>query len=504
MVMIFDNINILGGPDSFMYMIGYEQAENIAAGSKYTYSVKNDNVLIFDEDVEYIKNENNYIPCTKEGVSSIDIPKEIKLSNIYLFFPRYSIDAYMYIVYYALTLYIWISNKRIDLGTKIINRIDALANDKYKLAEDDYYEYITFPIADPYEIIYSKEWENFRKNVCKQETGKQLNNSGSLLYCSLHPVVKNQENYIFADNYFGGQNSLNISNLDLSNYINLSISDNIDVDDNKDVEVTFTLNFNKYYENNIAKYLKETYDIEDAVYYYKLVLADGKNQLYNELSGDYLNNEETKTLSKNSIIEPYIFDREKMKHIFEGMNMSSYVDGMKLIGVFNVFSIPKEGEKSELLLSIISNDIILPKEKFVYFLNEGIENYTINLQNMNITQINAVNKIENKIIQIDKPNDSKSNIIMPVFFKVNDLANIVIHPAVNENISINLDAYKSKVKSFIIQIEGIQFFEIGRKESGVIFKIVGKKLPQSINKGTYYILNQDQDMIVSGKYIYEV
>ena len=78
-----------------------------------------------------------------------------------------------------------------------------------------------------------------------------------------------------------------------------------------------------------------------------------------------------------------------------------------------------------------------------------------------------------------------------MFFKAPDVDNLIIHPAVTENICINLDSFKSKVNRFIIQIEDCCFNEIGRTSAGVIFKIVGKSLPRSSSQGLYYILDEN-------------
>lgn len=99
--------------------------------------------------------------------------------------------------------------------------------------------------------------------------------------------------------------------------------------------------------------------------------------------------------------------------------------------------------------------------------------------------------------------DSKANIVQPVFFKSRDLANIIIHPEVTENICINLDAYKAKVTTFYIKIEGIVFPEMGRIEAGVIFKVQGNLLPGKTAGGIYYILDQDTNLVTTGKYTYE-
>ena len=117
--------------------------------------------------------------------------------------------------------------------------------------------------------------------------------------------------------------------------------------------------------------------------------------------------------------------------------------------------------------------------------------------------INAVNKIEKKIVQVDRPSDYKANILKPVYYKVKDLASLILHPSVTENICINLDTYKSTVDTFIIHIENVSFIERARTNSGVIFKIVGTNLPHSVESGVYYILNQDSELVTTGKFTYE-
>lgn len=121
---------------------------------------------------------------------------------------------------------------------------------------------------------------------------------------------------------------------------------------------------------------------------------------------------------------------------------------------------------------------------------------------MNVQNINVVQKTEHIIRKYDNVNDAKSNIIQPVFFKVRELGNIVVHPEVTENICINLDQFKSKVNRFQIQIEGCVFQEIGRTGAGVIFKITGSVLPKSQTSGLYYILNENAELVTNGNYKY--
>ena len=80
---------------------------------------------------------------------------------------------------------------------------------------------------------------------------------------------------------------------------------------------------------------------------------------------------------------------------------------------------------------------------------------------------------------------------------------MVFHPAVVENICINLDQYKAKVDKFVLKLEGCSFTEIGRTSAGVIFKIDGRSLPNMITSGLYYILNSSGELVTTGKYMYE-
>ena len=52
-------------------------------------------------------------------------------------------------------------------------------------------------------------------------------------------------------------------------------------------------------------------------------------------------------------------------------------------------------------------------------------------------------------------------------------------------------------------IEGVDFIEIGRTDSTIIFRIDGTKLPHDVDEGTYFILNEKFETVTSGKYRYE-
>lgn len=97
--------------------------------------------------------------------------------------------------------------------------------------------------------------------------------------------------------------------------------------------------------------------------------------------------------------------------------------------------------------------------------------------------------------------DSHQHITYPVYYRMFDSENIVIHPTVVENVVINLDSYKNQVDTFYIRIGGISFSEIGRVSGGILFKIIGTTLPSTLNTtGTYYITDESGNLITTGKY----
>lgn len=116
--------------------------------------------------------------------------------------------------------------------------------------------------------------------------------------------------------------------------------------------------------------------------------------------------------------------------------------------------------------------------------------------------INLVNKVVKNVISVEKPEDYKANIIKPVFFKVQDLTSINVHKDVSENICLPINKYKSQCAMFYIKIEDAVFPEIGRTPEGVIFKIDCGKLTKQLNTSQYYVLNENYELISSGKYTY--
>lgn len=113
--------------------------------------------------------------------------------------------------------------------------------------------------------------------------------------------------------------------------------------------------------------------------------------------------------------------------------------------------------------------------------------------------------IHRTVVNITSPTTegTREIITQPVFFRVHELGKLVIHPEVTENISLPLEAYKSSVRSFRLQVEGVVFREIGRQAGGVIFAVTGRSLPGTQTEGTYYILNENHELVTTGPYTME-
>lgn len=432
-----------------------------------------------------------------ETIPNTDIA-HYKTSKLRLYFPQFSVDTYKSGVKYVLNINTWIHGYRVSLGSYLISRLDSLATPVKRMYGHNYYEYVEFDIIDPWDLTYGDRWDMFRKRVCKEIPG--TNSVGSVLNFSLYPIIEDDNgDYIMLDGYQGGQNSINISK-NIDDYLHLNIYANTNnIGDDWKPNIRCNINFNNSY-SNLNEYLKETYNINgEPMIRYELVIKDN-NDIYStvELVSDNCNID-FYDIGINNKDQANLINWSWWEEYHKQMDNNLVIQCIANI----LIKYDEESDYNDFLY-IKSNEIPLTQELFSYFVNDlDIKYVNLNNVDMNLYNINVVNKTENVIYQFDNPSDAKSNIIQPVFFKARDVANIIIHPAVTENICINLDSFKSKVKTFMIQIEGCSFTEIGRTSAGIIFKIIGTKLPNSVTEGVYYILNEGGELITNGKYKYD-
>lgn len=191
-----------------------------------------------------------------------------------------------------------------------------------------------------------------------------------------------------------------------------------------------------------------------------------------------------------------------LEALFGSYGSRAYKDDLRFVALvkYRIFDIKNPSVNAEWIIKTNS----LPITPEIWSQIPYIWDETRNIDRMQILTPRIVNQTSVQVVEMTSQSDSKSNIVQPVFFRARELASIVVHPEVTENISINLDAYKSQTDKFMIKIEGTVFQEIGRVEGGVIFKIQGSMLPGKLSTGIYYILNSDAELITTGKYSYEV
>lgn len=477
--MKYINININSENDSFKYIIEYDDdPQYMDLSIPYTKYMNRVDVLTGD----VVRIENNWVPINKwvedKNVDNILLNNPCNTSKIRIYFPDYSVDTYKH-TKYAITFNTWINGIFIYLGSYILDRNDSLATVK-KINNEKYHEYIELNIIDAWDIAYSDNWKEFREIICGENNGtnKILNNTGAQLNVSLYPVEYVDDNYVKLSDYVGGQNSINISNIK-TDYLKLNLTSGF----NNDGELYFknSLIFNKIYNDNIKEYILETYDKSLSNIKYNIIIKD-KNNLYKFLEKISLNTSET-------------FN----KNLFNYNEWNEWEEGLVIMGSASFLN-----DSGEEIIYILSNEIPLTQDIFKYMIISEINKINLDDINMNKYEINAINKNINNIIRVNKPDSSKNNISQPIFFKTRDLNNLIIHPNVIENICLNLDTYKSRVKTFYLQIGNSVFKQIGSNGYGILFKINGNQLEKGISEGIYHILNEDYELVSSGKYIIQL
>lgn len=484
--MNYTNLNIKSDGKTFKYIVEYFDDPNSSSEELqcikdnlfgYFFLMSNENNLSYQKN--YYTDWTNIQSNQKQYIDNSYIPDIFNISSFDLYFPRYSVETYEKNVYYALTLNTWINGVPVYLGSFLIDRKQALApnNGKKVFLNDDYYEYVRIRTIDPYYLIYSDDWKDFRKYYCgeKEINGKQKNNSASNINITITPIKKLGDDWVKLDGYDNSQ-SVIVLNTKNDNYLSSKLK--FDIINGDPVFICNTV-FNSVYESNLEEYLEETYQIE---------VDDTFNMKYCFVIGDKDNPYKYVEKSYNSAETESVFGLND----FSFNSWEDYIEGLYA----NVYAIIQKN--SEDIIVLISNKVYINQEIFKYLFKENIRKIDLENIDMNTNNLNVVNVIENKIVTLERPNEYKSNIIKPVFVKVQEADSIRVHKSVTENICINLDAYKNKVDAFVLKIGDTNFYEIGRINSGIIFKVIGSNI--QLDNGIYYILNNEGELVTTGKF----
>lgn len=475
-------INIKGNNQTFPYLIEYIKDAFNLDDHQIGYTVINNDICLFDDDVKHFRNKNEWYSTDSLEMDDDYVPDSVKMSTININIPSHPVTTYIKNIKYCLTANKWINGVKINLGSFIFNPNDtcAIPTGVKKNGQYEYHEYISFSIIDPFELTYSDDWSSFRNEICKEPSN--INNTGSLLQVSLFIVDEYENKYLMTEGYTGGTTAFNISKD--NDFLTLGIS----IDESA-LELNFNIDVNDSYDS-LTDYLNETYGIDadnDSIKYE--VVLKSNDEIIEGPTIDFAGESDAGYIKQSY----YLLDLLKTNGIALFFNSwDNYEHGWNIVASLNVST-----ENEEFV--IISNALPITQDIFSILVNGGAKQ--ININNMTINTYNVVNKIENTIVQLERPNESKSNVIQPVFFRTKDSEALTLHPVVTENICINLDDYKSKVEKFILQIDGNLFNQIGANHYGILFKIPANSILPKTTSGTYYILNETKELVTTGKFV---
>jgi hypothetical protein len=504
-----NNINIKYNGQVFSYMLEYEK--NISDSHNVNDYIYNSDITLYDDNsilrlynnINYYKDTNNWyhIDNLESKIEDNYIPELIKTSCLKLYIPNHTPSTYIRGIKYALNINTWLNGYKIDLGTYMFEPSDTIAipSGTLKAGGNEYQEYIYFNIIDPFSIIYSDEWDNFRKNICLERPN--TNTFTPTLYVSLYIVDNYNDSYILANDCSGGYTNFIISNN--NDFLDLRLSSSVNP-----LGFKFDIHYNEVYDS-FTEYIYETYALSTSYknIAFDIIIKNKDSIIYDPCTVRTYNGVENYGKSVQYISINDLGNNLIKEFLSTWLN---YEEGWSIVGSLTIYDdqyyldghndLVVNENKNE-LLSFVSNEIPITQELFSLFANGGCEKI-IDIEDMNIQTFNVVNKIEHNIVQVERPNvtESKNNIVQPVFFRVKESEILTLHPMVTENISINLDDYKSKVERFTLQIGDTLFSQIGANSYGILFKIKANTLPKTITAGTYYVLDENNELITTGKY----
>ena len=161
-----------------------------------------------------------------------------------------------------------------------------------------------------------------------------------------------------------------------------------------------------------------------------------------------------------------------------------------------------------------SPTVLFTKDKLKYTINEqqytrlSIKKKETDIDDMNKENFNFISNMNCRIVksnddkqQIQKNSVQPRIIYKPIFFKVQDLQNIVLRSNMSQNIGISLSSYVNKVDEFILSIGENKWHETSRTSSFVIFNINSKLINEATGK--YDILTSDNEYLSTGNYTIE-
>lgn len=467
------NLKIGNEEHRFNYVLGYRDETFFATTPAY---VKVGDEVVFKEAENTVHSRlNSWTDVTGEGVRT-NLPPSTDRATVRLLIPQHNLSHFATGFKYVLSIITYVAGHPVYLYNGLVDPLSVLAlgTGPVRMIGNDYYEYIDIRIIDPFYLMYNDAWRGFREDVCGEASG--TNGNGSNLTVVMAAVTDIDGVWTPISGYNVCQSSLSLP-IKKDDFLSVNL---------KDVMTKFTLNicFNSAYNpdnEGFKEYLEETYSLDtDNLHTETMFIIGDNDDIYKGI------HHVSQGISVDDVITKQELDIDSWAGWGAGLMASA------IVSLVN-------GE-GQVIMDIHSNEIPLTQGRFRYLIKNEIDTVNLDLIDMQNVQINAVNKIVQKVINVERPDDYKANIQKPVFIRTSTSSTIVIHPKVTENLTINLDSYKNKVNAFTLRIGDVMFNEIGRITQGIIFKLGGGLLPEDITDGVYYILDDNNELVTTGKY----
>jgi len=530
----YSQLNIIHNDAQLHYLAGFDnRTSSVVSMGNYSYRVGEDMIQFFAGDIHndhpgvsnVIQNLNIW-RISDTSYSNLHIPALPKQSILTIYIPRYSVESFYDTTFggdtsldlsnlrYVITAYTYIAGIKIILGNYMFSMEDTVATPTHlRYKGEDYMSCVVFNIIDPSSLVYDDDWIPFRTQDCGENIC--TNNTGSVMELELRAVYLMDEGagYVEVPGFVPA-----IACVPFGNVVHDFMHTDIDFTGDAIINITF----NEVYNDDIQTYLCETYGLwkKDADENYvdtngdPVPLTNGVVDSSLLVPGDIRLVYELVILDKEDIFEvhkavtgpstSYTFPHSLMEHPWEW-----YKEGLMMRASVSIYEtdlndIDEIEECCVPVMDLLAEPIPLTQDAFRYLVPVHLAS-TINIDDINMNEYNVsiVNKLIKNVVTVNRPNDNKTNIVRPVFIRCTPAADITIHPAVTECICLNLNKYKSQVDVFHLKIEGQDFIEEGRSDAGVVFRIIGNNLPNNIQEGIYYILNQDLELVTTGNYKYE-
>lgn len=506
-------------------IVGTHIDENGFLVNTQGYELKNDDyaqtmylVPYTDNEIIY-KDVNNYYRT--HNVDVIDFASDSTLiqSNIVrVYLPDMNPSRYSKRLNYYINASTRIGRRNIILYSNVISANDFLASERLKtIGQQIYSNYYEFEILSPFELFFNPGYTDFRTTYCYN--GLNVTNDST-------PIV-NISIYAVDDMYSNGQeyhNSLSFGSGstilipdDYSN-MNMDVTGVLSFDG---LKFKSTLMFNRTIYSSIEEYFLKNYNMNIDFITKELTILDDDNiyrmfQWNHDLRSD-INDDDRADFN---ITDKTPFDMCDNSEQWNDYNINIYrqqpfigwhdfINGMYAQCVYKVYSdgVPK--------MYIKTNRVYITQDEYCFLINNPM---TINLNDitMNVENVKIINKIENNVIQIQRPDDYKNNLVKPVFYKAYSADTIVImrDPKVGgslkQYISIELPSNVSAnaIKLFKLRINGQVFTEVARQMNQIIFLInPGAKVDVDLedtlmNEIEYNVTSEDDFAVFYGKVIF--